>query len=243
VIRIRRPKRVPAVLAKDGAAQRKAHCGAFAKGATEFTFDGGIYGHPTVKKTLIKAQHDKCCFCESRVTHIASGHIEHFRPKGGVRQRKQDPLKKPGYFWLAYEWTNLLFCCEICNSRFKKNLFPLSDPKARARKPTDNLDAERPVFLNPADEDPTLHIGFREEYPFAVNASSRGETTWRELGLDREELAEMRRDHLVVVKALKKVRDGRYPAADRAQAAALLTRWSSARGQWSAMVVAALEGS
>jgi hypothetical protein len=87
---------------------------------------------------------------------------------------------------LAYEWTNLLFCCELCNSRFKKNLFPLSTPMSRARTPSDDLGAEEHIFIDPATEDPMNHIQYREEYPFAVNGSHRGDATWRALGLDRE---------------------------------------------------------
>jgi uncharacterized protein (TIGR02646 family) len=240
VIRIQRPKREPARLAKQGAAARRSDCRAFARGVTTFEFAAKIYGHPSVKTALINAQHNKCAFCESKVTHVASGHVEHFRPKGGVRQRKGDPLQKPGYFWLAYEWTNLLFSCEICNSRFKGNLFPLSNPAARARKPEDDLALEQPLFVNPAVEDPAAHIGFREEYPFAVNGSARGEATWKALGLDREKLAEIRRDHLQTVKTLKILRDQGATASQRSEAAKLLTKMSGKTGQWSAMVRAAV---
>lgn len=238
MIRVRRPKVVPAILRTKGAAARKKDSDAFAGGTRAFDLDAKIYGHKSVKQPLVEAQHHKCCFCESRVTHVSSGHIEHFRPKGGVRQGPNGALKKPGYFWLAYEWTNLLFCCEVCNSRGKKNLFPLSNPAARAHGPGDDLDAERPMFVDPAHEDPGAHIGFREEYPFAVNGSPRGEATWKALGLDREELAEMRRDHLAMVKTLKRVRDGNGP--DASEAAALLSRLSDEKAQWSAMVRAAV---
>ena len=61
-------------------------------------------------------------FCESKVSHIAYGDVEHFRPKAGYRQRPEDPLVQPGYYWLAYEWSNLLFCCQLCNQRFKATI-------------------------------------------------------------------------------------------------------------------------
>jgi hypothetical protein len=240
VIRIQRPKRVPAPLATKGTAARKSDCKAFGRGVTKFDFDTKIYGDPRVKKALIAAQHDKCAFCESKVTHIASGHVEHFRPKGGVRQHEGDLVQKPGYFWLAYEWKNLLFSCEICNSRFKGNLFPLTNPTARARRPRDDLAAEKPLFVDPAVEDPAAHIGFREEYPFAVNGSARGEATWRALGLDREKLAEIRRDYLQLVKALMALRDMSEVASERRAATELLKRLSGKTAQWSAMVRAAV---
>jgi len=240
MIRVRRPKRVPPVLKKKGATARANHCTRFANGERAFTFNPSIYGHGTVKKALVKAQNEKCCFCESSVTHVSSGHIEHFRPKGGVRQSADAPLEKPGYFWLAYEWTNLLFSCELCNSRFKKNLFPLVRPDQRACDPAADLAREEPLFLDPSSEDPTIHIGYREEYPYAIDGSRRGEVTWRALGLDREKLAELRRDHIATIKALKALRDRGKVEADRTEAAKLLRKLQGPKAQWSAMVRAAL---
>jgi hypothetical protein len=238
MIRIKRPKSAPGILSGRGATERKKQCQAFAGGQRAFKFEPAIYGASTVKQTLVKAQHRKCCFCESKVSHIAYGHVEHFRPKGGYRQRNGDKLQTPGYFWLAYEWSNLLFSCEICNSRFKKNLFPLVVPSGRARKPTDPIPTERPLFIDPASEDPAVHLGFREEYPYAVNGSRRGTATWRALGLDREELAEARRDHLKMVQVLKKVRDGKGPQSK--EAGSLLKKLQNPKAQWSAMVRASI---
>ena len=242
MIRLRRPKQVPKVLATKGSAARQRDSEAFTKGARQFTFDPKIYGHPTVKRVLRAMQHDKCCFCESKVSHVASGHIEHFRPKSGARQGKNAPLLKPGYFWLAYEWTNLLFCCEICNSRFKGNLFPLLNPKRRARGPKGSVASEQPVFIDPTREDPSAHIGFRDEYPFAIGGSQRGAATWAALGLDREELAAQRRDHLQQVRLLQDVRDRSGDADLRAKAADLLQKFVSDKWQWSSMARAALQG-
>jgi hypothetical protein len=162
--------------------------------------------------------------------------------QGGARQRPTSKLEQPGYFWLAYAWTNLLFACELCNSRFKKNLFPLASPKARARRPSDDVDAEQPLFIDPSREDPTIHIGFRKEYPYAIRGGRRGKVTWTALGLDREALAESRREHLKVVEALAAVRDGSgsFSATRRAEADSLLAHFASDAGQWSAMVRSAL---
>jgi hypothetical protein len=44
------------------------------------------------------------------------------------------------------------------------------------------------------EEDPTQHIGFREEYPFPIGGSERGKATIECTGLDREPLNEARRD-------------------------------------------------
>src|SRR4051812_33987010 len=116
MIRVRRPPAVPAVLRTRGVPAGQAFCSAYnanpadyQSGAEKFPFDAEIYGAEEVKTALRIAQHDKCCFCESKVPHISPGDIEHFRPKAAVRQRPDGPLLRPGYYWLTYEWTNLFF--------------------------------------------------------------------------------------------------------------------------------------
>jgi|GEM_PF-3428357 len=78
------------------------------RGASKLSFRSDIYGHSSVKEALIAAQHGKCCFCEAKITHISYGDVEHFRPKAGYRQHPRDPLGRPGYYWLAYDWGNPL---------------------------------------------------------------------------------------------------------------------------------------
>ena len=55
-------------------------------GQVKLMFDSSLYGAPDVKQTLIEIQHGKCCFCESKITHIAYGDVEHFRPKKAVQE-------------------------------------------------------------------------------------------------------------------------------------------------------------
>jgi hypothetical protein len=152
---------------------------------------------------LITAQLGKCAFCESKVRHIAHGDVEHYRPKGGVRQNDGDPLEQPGYFWLVYVWENLFFACQLCNQSFKRNLFPLADPTRRARSHLDDLAAEQPMLIHPTDEEPSALIGFREEMAFPIDDDLRARTTIEVVGLNREELAEFRFDHLASFKRLR----------------------------------------
>ncbi len=91
---------------------------------SKLTIKSDIYAAPDVKQTLKDMQHGKCCFCESKITHIAYGDVEHFRPKKAVLQDGQ--LERPGYYWLAYTWENLLFSCELCNRREKGAWFRIS---------------------------------------------------------------------------------------------------------------------
>ncbi|SMO63121.1 TIGR02646 family protein [Chryseobacterium rhizoplanae] len=74
--------------------------------------DYTIYSDKKIRKLLVKMFHGKCAYCESKITAIYNGDIEHFRPKGKIHDATP---KKPGYFWLAAEWDNLLFACPFCN--------------------------------------------------------------------------------------------------------------------------------
>ncbi|WNG13592.1 hypothetical protein [Cystobacter fuscus] len=186
-------------------------------GKKSFEFDSGLYGHETVKAALRKAQHLKCAFCESNFAHISYGDVEHFRPKAGWRQKEKEPLGRPGYYWLAYEWTNLFLSCTLCNQQFKRNLFPLKTPKRRARNHKDDVSVEDPLLLDPAADDPETFISFRQEVPYAVEGNKRGETTIRTLGLRRVELAEQRRRHLSHVKALQTISKLPIPEASEAR--------------------------
>ncbi len=152
-----------------------------------------------MKAALSVAQHGKCAFCEAKITHVSYGHIEHYRPKAGYKQSKKDKLHIPGYFWLAYTWENLLFSCELCNSRHKGNLFPLANPKSRAKSASDNLTDEQPLFIDPASQNPSDLIRFRKHVPFAVKGNLHGKQTIASLGLNRDALNEHRSARLLLI--------------------------------------------
>jgi len=166
----------------------------------DFEFDSDIYGAKSVKNKLIEAQHHKCCFCEAKITHTSYGDVEHFRPKGGWIQKEGDTLTKPGYYWLAYDWSNLFLSCQKCNQRHKKNKFPLSTPASRATSHHASIVNEGPLFVHPTDDDPEQFIGFRDEVPYAINGNARGKSTIEELGLKRQELTDHRADYLATAR-------------------------------------------
>jgi uncharacterized protein (TIGR02646 family) len=205
MIGLRRPQRVPSILSGRGSRETQRLCDAFDQGIRTFEFNSGIYNAASVKKALAVAQNYKCCYCESKFLHSSYGDIDHFRPKAGVRQQAGDPEIQPGYYWLAYDFTNLLFSCEVCNRSHKRTRFPLKNPIARAHDHHSDLTQETPLLINPMEEDPTQHIGFREEYPFPIGGSERGKATIECTGLDREPLNEARRDHLGYIRALWKL--------------------------------------
>jgi hypothetical protein len=116
-------------------------------------------------------------------------------------------LTRPGYYWLAYKWENLLLSCSACNQRHKKNLFPLADPAKRATSPQSNLEDEAPLFIDPAHHNPEDFIAFREEIAYAIKNNPHGRTTITELGLNREILNEVRRDRLANLYTMRKILD------------------------------------
>lgn len=207
MIHINRPPAVPRVLTTRGTVKRDemlvaydAASGEYDARTRKFVFDGALYGHLSVKQALVDAQHGKCCFCESKTG--MDGDVEHYRPKAGFSQGKGQRIQGPGYYWLAYEWSNLLLCCSICNQRFKRSLFPLADASKRARSHHADVGEEEPFFINPAAQDPEEHISFRQEIPFPVDGSLIGKATIEALGLNREILNERRRDRLKHLKML-----------------------------------------
>jgi uncharacterized protein (TIGR02646 family) len=243
MIRVRKPEQAPRILRERGQRTTEANQQAFMNGERTFKFDSSIYGAKSVKNALIKAQQGKCAFCESQVRHIAHGDVEHYRPKGGVRQNDADRLEQPGYFWLAYGWENLFFACQLCNQSFKKNRFPLADPTRRARSHLDDLAAEQPMLVHPADEEPSTLIGFREEMAFPIDDDPRARTTIEVVGLNREALAEQRLDSLKPYKLLHQ-RLLQLPADDEEarEIRALFQEAVLPRAQYSSMIRALLGG-
>jgi uncharacterized protein (TIGR02646 family) len=241
MIRVNKPERAPRILRDRGQRTTETNQQAFENGQRDFDFESSLYGAKSVKNALIMAQHGKCAFCESQIRHIAHGDVEHFRPKGGVRQRDTDPLEQPGYFWLAYVWQNLFLACQLCNQSFKKNLFPLADPARRARSHLDDLGAEAPMLIQPADEEPTALIGFREEIAFPIDDNPRARTTIEVMGLNREELAEFRFDHLKKFRLLRQVLPLLPPDSDEARGIlALFGEAVLPEAQYSSMIRALL---
>lgn len=248
MIRIRKPRRVPEILSTTGKKKTREMCSRYDEspeeyhnGSKRFTFDSKIYGHASVKEILIDAQHGKCCYCEQHVGE--DGDVEHFRPKGQVRQDKGSPIEKPGYFWLAYEWTNLLLSCSACNQRMKGDLFPLQNPKSRAVSPRHPIAREKLLFINPATTDPAKHITFLDWKAIPLNGSPSGKKT-ADLLLNRKQLKVKRERWL---KDLRSIRDIAFQAAHQGnlviyqEATARLEEYTHDDAEFAALSRVALE--
>jgi uncharacterized protein (TIGR02646 family) len=200
VIRVVKPEQPPAILLERGRAKQIEHEQAFEVGQHRFEFDRAIYAHASVSEALQAAQYHKCCFCERKVEN---GDVEHFRPKASVRQARNAEPEQPGYYWLAYEWTNLYFACVSCNQRNKRDLFPLANPDARVRSHGQpRLAEEQPIFIDPGVDEPEQLIGFREGEPYAIDDNARAVATIVALELGRIFLMECRRDAVQLLEPL-----------------------------------------
>lgn len=234
MIRIRKPAAVPEVLTSKGQAETNRLKAAYDAGERRFSFDSDIYGHATVKFALKATQHGKCCYCEAKVDHVAHGDVEHFRPKGRALQTRSERTESPGYYWLAYDWRNLYFSCQVCNQSHKGDLFPLRDRGARCRQHADDLSDEVPLLLDPGNDDPAQYIAFRDEYPFSIENNDRGRETIKVLGLDREPLNERRRERLAIVRNLMALAELDMPQS--AEARFLLEAFLADSGEFAAAV-------
>jgi hypothetical protein len=191
--------------------KQSAHNAAFASGQSS-PIDSSLYGR--LKKVVFTDVsgpfHGKCAFCEERIRTNQHGDIEHFRPKGAiVDDVTNQPIRRivtgdehPGYYWLTYEWQNLLPSCVLCNQPStepgnqpigKRNYFPLADETKRAQQPGDEAQ-EDPLLLHPVQDDPSEHLGLDPTGVFfAFNGSPKGEACIRILGLNLRGLPEERK--------------------------------------------------
>ncbi|MFK7796745.1 MAG: HNH endonuclease [Aureispira sp.] len=66
---------------------------------------------------------DKCAICERK--RGMELEVDHYRPKKPRNNKTNIEYNQPGYYWLAYTWSNLIPLCSKCNNN-KSNKFPLS---------------------------------------------------------------------------------------------------------------------
>jgi len=156
-----------------------------------------------IKVSLKKIYNQKCAFCEQQITECidnnleeCSSTVEHYRPKSI-------------YYWLAFSWDNLLWCCHRCNQN-KGKTFDVQKKLGTFNKVT---------FLNKKKDriHNTFKIYHRIEQPFMIHPElesvlnklsfvdgiidsddSRVKYTIDTCGLDRDDLNEKR---LVILKA------------------------------------------
>lgn len=159
------------------------------------------------KRELIKIQGQKCCYCEKPIN---TGDLEHYRPKNAWQQARGQALERPGYYWLAYRWNNILLSCKECNeNKTKGNLFPIIGK--RATTPTCSLKEEEALLVNPYVENPIDSLTFYKNEPIPRNPKGRLTIDLLDLK-NRNDLAPIRKDRYNMYssaqKIIKAVEDG-----------------------------------
>jgi hypothetical protein len=155
---------------------------------------------------LYEAFRLKCAYCEINHSDGYPVQVEHYRPKGMVTENRR-AIRHPGYFWLAFEWWNLVPSCAHCNTNHtdplgvshpgKLNEFPVRG--SRVGVPSENPDDwqaeladEQPVLLNPYFDYPEDEVGFDVTTGAAVPETVRGKETINICDLSRISLCEKR---------------------------------------------------
>ena len=154
-----------------------------------------------VEDQLALSYHNKCAYCEK----LCKADIEHYRPKKGVNEDSSHD----GYYWLCYEWTNLIPACVKCNrDGGKHNQFPILG--SRLFSPIflldQNLDLnenkinstplinEKPYLLHPEVDNPENFFEFEVDSKGegirikGIDTDGRGKKTIEICSLNRLEL-------------------------------------------------------
>lgn len=183
------------------------------------------YKAQAVKDALGALFGTRCGYCESNYAHVGPMEVEHYRPKGGYLD-ELGVLKKPGYYWLAASWSNLLPSCIDCNRerkqhhRFKDgklvksksgkaNRFPMLPGTSNATTPA-AISLERPLLLNPCEDQPHQHLQFfadgfvQPALTTEERDAARGRTTIDVCGLARDALVGTRREWALRTKGAMK---------------------------------------
>lgn len=180
----------------------------------------GIYSqngseiHET-RETLKKIYFQKCAYCENK-EHTPE--VEHYRPKGAVAE---DTTHR-GYYWLCYEWTNMLPSCHSCNAETgKRNQFPIlgtrvftpsffSNNKLDSHIESQLLISEQPYLLHPEIDHPDSGMYFQfsnNGMIEGIDSQGRGEKTIAICNLNRQNLLELRQ-RLIIDDLLFFIRTG-----------------------------------
>ena len=164
-----------------------------------------IYGVAAVRKKLSDLYFDKCAYCETKDPEFE---IEHYRPKAGVEDTTHH-----GYFWLAYEWSNLLPACHDCNKkRSKSTKFPIGGTRVdnpviinNEYKFSDHyflsrrLKREYPLLIHPEepDFDPNTYFKF-DELGKMLPAAKKNSFKYKRAYETIEEIVRLNREKLYI---------------------------------------------
>lgn len=159
----------------------------------------------TTLEALRRIYNDKCASCErDRGEELQ---VDHYRPKKARSFLENPHYNQPGYYWLTYEWSNLIPLCSKCNGN-KSNKFPLRGWTELNRISSllnpNNIQgyspymiswlqqSEVPLMINPETETvPARHFIFNRK-AHIVGRTYEGIETINICGLNRKDLIRIR---------------------------------------------------
>jgi uncharacterized protein (TIGR02646 family) len=172
------------------------------------SFEFKAYKAADVRQAMRAMFHRKCAYCETFYAAAMPDDVEHYRPKAAYMDRGRQ--RKPGYWWLAMEWSNLLPSCADCNrarsqeivgverrmTAGKANQFPLGTGSVRGTS-SKGVTGENALLLDPTVDDPADHIEFGPDgfvRPIEVGGQDdpRGRATIEVVALQRRDLVDAR---------------------------------------------------
>jgi uncharacterized protein (TIGR02646 family) len=186
-----------------------------------------------VEDQLALSYHNKCAYCE----RLCKADVEHYRPKKGV---KEDSAHG-GYYWLCYEWTNLLPACVKCNrDGAKLTKFPILGKRQNSpsflasgdldlkesRVKSKLLISEKALLLHPEVDKPEDFFEFEIDKKKegirikGIDKDKRGENTIDICLLNRQELRLERVENVInhfkisVESVFAMHQDGEYSEAE-----------------------------
>lgn len=180
----------------------------------KINFSFKVYKDKDLARILSTDFRKKCAYCESRFGAVTPSDIEHYRPKSSIGSGPGE--LKPGYYWLAGDWDNLLISCPLCNRVCKHEVpgqtaqvrlgkgsqFPLADEAGRVRKHDGDVSSENPVrlLLHPCIDRPERHLMFDDKglvHPMGnAKERQRGKVSIEVYALQRKDLVEARLDEV-----------------------------------------------
>ncbi len=157
--------------------------------ASQIKIDKKNYQYKQIRDSFLICQKNKCAYCECSIYMGTNNSIEHYRPKNSYIQKHGRKEHRPGYYWLAYDLSNLFVACTTCNST-KANFFPLLLHTTRCSNHHESIAKEDPLIINPLEIDPTDHIFFDKN--IIKSKTQKGKITIKYLDLNRINLLDER---------------------------------------------------
>ena len=180
--------------------------------ASDTYYRGDFEDDESVLHALFKLYHYKCAYCEAELSNCQSAlQVEHYRPKkanpAGENVAVDPSRHHKSYYWLAYEWSNLLLSCSTCNGG-KGSKFPIDGQRQEGPQAPSNFKDpscllafladqpvyinEKPLLLNPELDEPSQHFGFTTKGSLLLR-TKRAKETAKLCKLNRELLCSDRK--------------------------------------------------